>query len=562
MITTKIYTIFKYITIISILIISIIACETDFENVGGELVNNGVFNTKKQSIEILSYTKNLEKSRVDNINTSGVTSLRMPLGIMDNEDFGMLKSQVVAQIIPPSNIEWGESFNLDAVYLEIPYDSKSIRKDTDTIPKFELNNIYGDKDIIYKIKVSRLDTYLNSLDPSDPSQSNKYYSDKVYNITSDVLYPLTDFKPIENDTVEYFDRTLLSSSYNFEEIQVQDTIKYTEAKPFIRFKLNKTFFEDNFTNEDQRVFLEDRTDFLNHFKGIVIDAEGTDGSVMMLDFSLAKINLYYTNLEDKVADEVEPVDLNNDGDYVDEGETEGVHLNDDDDYTDLQVTISVRTKKTLTFPLIGIKTNHFERDYSSALGLTQITSPNTVEGEQKLYVQGAAGSIAILDLFNGVDLDELRAKNWLINEASLTFNIDNENNNNVPNRLLLYKLDPDEINDINENVQVLDAITQGDFFNGFLQVDDSESKNPTKYKVNITDYISEILKKEDFKTPSKLGLKVYNVLDSPVSPQDTIVKDYSWNPQGVVLYGNNFIESDTDYDKRVKLEIYYTELNN
>ncbi len=559
MITTKKNTIFKYITIALILVFNIVACETDFENVGGSLVDNGVFDTKKEIFDVLAYSKNIEKSRVDNISTSGITSLRIPLGVMDNDDFGVFKSQIIAQIIPPSDIEWGEDFKLDAVYFEIPYDATSIREETDDKPKFELNNIYGNEDVTYQIKISRLDTYLNRLDPTDPSKPNKYYSDKVFN-TSDVLYPLTDFKPSANDTVAYFDRTLLSESYNFEEVQVLDTIKYIDSQPFIRFKLDKTFFEDNFNEANSN--LENVNDFLNDFKGIVIETEGTDGSVMMLDFNLAKINLYYTNLEEKIADEVEPVDLNGDGDYDDEGETEGIQLNDDGDYNDTGITIPFRDKKVLTFPLLGIKTNHFERDYSNSLGFEQITNPNMIDGEKKLYVQGAAGSIAVLDLFNGVDLNELRNKNWLINEASLTFNIDNENNNDVPSRLLLYKLDPDETDDNNENAHVLDAITEIDYFNGYLQIDDEENENPIKYKVNITDYISEILKKEDFIVPSKLGLKVFNELDAPISTQDTIVKDYSWNPQGVVLFGNNYTETDMDFDKRIKLEIYYTELNN
>jgi hypothetical protein len=559
--TTKIVTIFKYITIISILIFSIVSCETDYENVGGELVDNGVFDTNRETFELLSYTKNLDKSRVDNISTAVLTSLKTPLGVMNNEDFGFFKSDVIAQLIPPSGLEWGEAPKLDAVYLEIPYDATSIRETEDTTPKFELNNIYGNKDVEYQIKISRLETYLNRLDPYDPSKPNSYYSDKVYD-KSTVLYQ-EEFKPNANDTVLYVERTLLSDSYNFEEIQVNDTIKLTDDKPFIRFKLDKTFFQDNFMNQDASYF-ENRDEFLNQFKGIVIEANSTtdEGSVMMLDFSLAKVNLYYTNLDEKIADEKEPVDLNNDGDYLDEGESEGIDLNNDGDYTDTGVTIPFRDKKILSFPLIGIKSNHIERTYLNASGFTQITSPNMVEGEQKLYVQGGAGSVAVIDLFNGVDLDELRAKNWLINEANLTFNIDNQNDNDVPSRLLLYKLDTDETNDINENAQILDAITEPDYFNGFLQIDDEETENPTKYKVNITDYISEVLRKEDFIMPSKLGLKVYNGLDKPITVNDTIVKDYSWNPQGVVLYGNNFSEADADFAKRLKLEIYYTELKN
>jgi len=531
--TTKIVTIFKYIAILSI-IISATSCETDFENVGGDLVDNGVFSTKKESFKVKAYTKNIDASRVDNISTAALSSLKIPLGIYKNDDFGLFKSKVVAQVNPPSILNWDiDNDILDAVYLEIPYDAKSIRESSDTEPKFELNNIYGDSDVDYQIQIKELNTYLSRLDPADPSKPNKYYSDKIFN-TATNLSDVINFHPNKNDTVAYYNRTLING---ITPIQAQDTIKVTDAKPYIRIPLNKSFFENNFLVESNQHFLENRDDFYNFFKGIVIQAEGTDGSVMMLDYSLAKINFYLSKSE--TTDETEftaNADLNNDG-VIDDAEVE--------------TTYPVRNKAVVSFPLVGIKTNHFDRDYSNANGVTQITSPDMVNGEQKLYVQGAAGSIAVIDLFSDADLTQLRNNNWLINEANLTFYIDNQNDNDVPNRLLLYKL--------NEKEQILDALTEPNYFNGFLQKDND---NPTKYKVNITDYISEVLKKEDFTEPVKLGLKVYNGLDTPITDQDKTVKDYSWNPQNIVLYGNNYAEGDADYSKRLKLEIYYTELNN
>ncbi len=56
----------------------------------------------------------------------------------------------------------------------------------------------------------------------------------------------------------------------------------------------------------------------------------------------------------------------------------------------------------------------------------------------------------------------------------------------------------------------------------------------------------------------KFGLKVYNPTDSPESFTDTLIDDFNWNPKGVVLYDHSI----SGGDKRVKLEIFYTELNN
>jgi hypothetical protein len=56
----------------------------------------------------------------------------------------------------------------------------------------------------------------------------------------------------------------------------------------------------------------------------------------------------------------------------------------------------------------------------------------------------------------------------------------------------------------------------------------------------------------------KLGLKVFNPSDVPVNILDTKIKDFSWTPKGVVLFG----QDPSFGDKRVKLEISYSKINN
>jgi len=83
-----------------------------------------------------------------------------------------------------------------------------------------------------------------------------------------------------------------------------------------------------------------------------------------------------------------------------------------------------------------------------------------------------------------------------------------------------------------------------------------EEGNPYKYEFKITDYISELLKSDEPLDLVKLGLKVYNASDLPSTIVDTTIKDYSWTPKGVVLFGNDMSAEE----KRVKLEISYTSL--
>ncbi len=550
---TKILTILKYITLSLIVFTSIVSCEKDFENVGGELVDNGVFSTNKQEFELVSYSKNIEASRVDNIDFLGTgAKLGITFGVYKTPAFGTLNASIVAQVLLPTNgVDWGTSPNLDAVYVEIPYSATRATNNNDGEAQFTLDNVYGNTAANFQVEISRLDTYLNLLDPLDPSKKNKYYSDYTFTAGT-VLHPSSDFKPRATDTILKFDRELLDVAANgYNPIMVEDTIKRADTSPFIRFKLDKDFFKTNFIENTTQTQFENADAFVDFFRGLLIKVTGNDGAILSLDFTEASLKLYYTNQEDKTEDET-TIDLNGDGDT-----------------DDTNVTYPVRTKNVMVFPIYGasrgIRTNSFVRDYNGSDALTALVNPNTTDGEKKLYIQGAQGSTAVIDLFKDVDLTELRNKNWLITEASLTFYVDqNASGRDVPEKLLLYKLDPDETNNINENEQLSDATKETPYFGGLLEKD---GDTPVKYKINITDYISNVLKQEDFVTPTKLGLKPFYFTDAlptdrTVTDSDLIVKDYSWDPKGVVIYGNNYTQGDADYDKRLRLEIHYTKQNN
>jgi hypothetical protein len=94
---------------------------------------------------------------------------------------------------------------------------------------------------------------------------------------------------------------------------------------------------------------------------------------------------------------------------------------------------------------------------------------------------------------------------------------------------------------------------------GGLLEKDANGK-PYRYVFKITDYISKLLSANAPADLEKktLGLKVYNPSDTPSAISDVKVRDYSWTPKGVVLYGQN----PSFEDKRVKLEISYTKINN
>lgn len=530
----------KYLSFIVVIIISIVACETDFEEVGVDLVDNDIFDTEKANFEVNSYTKNVLKSRVDNISLN-------PLGVYNTSNFGLLKANIATQLSVPSTIDYGLNPTIDEVIINIPYNST---RDTDGDfddgkPKFILNSIYGDQDAPFNLTVSRLETFLNRLDPIDPTKLKKYFSDKIYNKSTELYNE--SFTPSRNDTVYYVRRADFDSTDNNGQVVMDfDTIKRSDLAPSIKLPLNNNFFTTNFINNSTGDEFDTQDKFNIFFNGLFFESEGANGSMLMLNFNTANLTIYYSN--DVLTNETTTTgDLNGNGTSNDEN-------------------VPVRTKQTLIFGFAGVRTNSFERNYSGSLAEAALDNINE---NKKLYIQGAQGSIVSLDAFANMDLNAIREENWLINEANLVLNIDqNLSSEEVPTRLFLYKLD-DNNNAINEDAQILDILTEGEnAFDGNLQNEDNDdneetTENPLKYRFRITDYISEILKNEDPTQPVKFGIKAFHTSDLPNRqiPGDTIVREFSFDPRGVVIYGNDYIPSDSDYNKRLKLEIFYTKLN-
>ncbi len=516
--STKIVNSIKYIGLFTLVLFSIIACEKDFENVGVGLVDNNLFTPDVETFEVIAYNENSGNNRVDAI------PLHL-IGVYNHKDFGLLKSSFIGQL-NLAEIKFSDNMSIDAVVLDIPYYANVLEKNSDGKPNFELDSIIGNKEVEFNLKVYELGTFLNSLDPVDPSKSKKYYSDETY--TRKALLYSGNFQPNKNDTVLYVDRRFLDGDINT--VDDTDTIKKENSLPSIKIPLDNDFFKNNFLNQENSGVFDSSDNFKNYFRGLVIDADGTDGVMMQLAMSNATVTIYYSNIV--LTNETATTgDLNGDGDTDDE-------------------EVPVKTKQSTTFSLNGLNTSQYTRDYTTSNTniLERFNNPDKVNGEDKLYVQGAAGSITVLDLFNGIDLNEIREKNWLINEASLTLYVDNPADTIIPNKLYLYKYD--------YNSQILDATTEG-FIDGILKKD--EDNKPEKYEFLITDYISEILNNDgEALNINKLAIKAYNLRDNPLNISDTLMRNYSWDAKGVVLKGNNLPITDA---KRLKLEIFYTKSN-
>lgn len=507
--TTKVVKVLKYLGLFSIVFFTIISCEKEIESIGVNLVDNNNFNTGNLISEVIATNEN-----VDRVISSGVPQYL--LGVYSDTEFGKLKASIVSQLSLPAigeDYNYGTNAAIDSVIVYIPYQStRNLENYSDGKPSFAIDSVFGESNVEFQLNVYELKTFLNTLDPEDPSKLAVYYSDKEFQKGETSLFS-GNFKVNPDDTVAYIKRYMPdATSYDI------DTIKQTDLSPTIKIPLNEDMIQQLFVDNAAGSEFASIDDFQHYFRGLYIEAEelNSDKShVISLDMLNTNMIIYYSNDED----EAEGVDLNDNGTTGEQG---------------------VRVKKEYVFLLGSIKSNVIKRDNTNS----------KASGNDRLYVQGAAGSIATIEILNNENLPDLQDNNWLITDANLIFYVDqNASSNIAPEQLFLYNYD--------ENSQILDMMTEGLFaIGGALERD--EDGNPYRYVFKITDYISELLTSDEPLDLVKLGLKVYGSTDSPVSPTDTTIRNFSWNPKGVVLFGNDISAGD----KRIKLEISYSEINN
>lgn len=518
--TSKVNNFLKYGGLLSLVIFSFFSCEKELENIGVDLIDNNTFTTNKESFKIAASTLNIERIPANNLG-------QYLLGIYTDAEFGTMEASIATQLVPQTVgefYEFGENVTVDAAILEIPYQYTQLDDAADGKPRFKIDSVFGNADIPFKLQIFELQTFLNELNPQNPTEDATYYTDKEFQKGTEAFYN-DEFKVNPNDTIAYIKRyTFDANAMNNKGVVYDtDTIKATPTAPTVKLHLNERLINQFFVETAQTSNFDSKEAFKRFFKGLYLEASvlnSVNSHLVSFNLANAKMTLFYSN--DK--NEEDGTDINGNG-------TEGEGM--------------VRVNGNYVFNLNGVNTNVIKRDYTNS----------KASGEDKLYVQGTNGSMLTVDLFINEDLSELRNRNLLINNASITFHIDeNANTSHLPEKLFLYNLD--------NNEQLIDVFTEGfDALKGERDFEFNENNEKVylnTYTFNITNYISEILKAEDPASLFTLGVRVYNPTDEPQSPSDKTVNQRNWNPKGVVLYGTNA----TDVSKQPTLTINYTEVTN
>jgi hypothetical protein len=241
-------------------------------------------------------------------------------------------------------------------------------------------------------------------------------------------------------------------------------------------------------------------------------------------------------------------------------------------YTEDLVTngVTTRVPKTLDLNLNGNSVSLLDQTNTNSAYSNAVNSPNTSMGDASLYLKGGEGAMTVIDLFKTPgELNLIRTKGWLINEANLVFHIDAEKmaSSNEPNRVYLYDLTNNRpvVDYFLDVTNATDVKKSKYVFSGLINKEAVTNGRGQTYKIRITNQIRNLVKYAD-STNVKLGLVVtenigetgFSKLKTPNSFTKKLPKATVMNPLGTVLYGSH---PSVPVDKRVKLQIYYTKPN-
>jgi len=549
----------KYIKLVSVFFIFLIfSCDKDFTSIDSDVISSeNAINFSTSSIDYPLVASNL---RLNPVKSNNLPSFM--LGYNNNPVFGESKASFLGQVIPTEfSPSFGENVVLDSVVLTIPYYSRAVETSEEGDISYEIDSIYGNSPT--KLYVYKSNFYLRDFDPSgDFSDAQNYYSNGALSnseyinqseVEAELLYESgvigdgsDDFTP----SSERIDLTLLDS--------LGESYVSSSIAPAIRLKLNNpndNFWQSVFFENEGNPALVNPNTFKEFFRGLYIKADGvnSEGSMMMLNFasSNTKLTIHYTS------------ETSSDSDTDSGGTT--------------TETITSQNEYVLNFTdnLINVYENNFQVD---------VSTPNTVEGDERLYLKGGEGYMSTIDLFGGdiqdengemVDAfdhfknsfynEENEIANKIINEAYIEFFVDQAQNiQDEPDRIYLYNFEQNTAlidyfldqsvssTTINAKINHLEPLTRDG---------DSITGEGVKYKIRITEHLNNLILRDS--TNAKLALVVtanvgsidnFSILNSGEEDRD-FPSGAILTPKGTVLHGSQ----SENIDKRPRIKIYYTD---
>lgn len=600
--------IFKVSALVGTLFLLLASCEDELDTIGEGVISGEPFTTGKVEYDVFAYNKGI----------TAVQTNRLPLyqlGTFNDPIYGKRKASIISQLSLPSvSPTFGdltqssedeadsddnestiqENETVKEVYLYIPFqlppssdtdgdgvddefesgddvndpnsdfDGDGVSDNQERIQgsnpfdpdedgtgddfvansypnRFDLDSIYGNRSQPFNLIVSRSNYFLRELDPnSNFAEAQEYYSNQ-------------DFSSFIGETLFNGEVTIDDEELLFRENEddpdtenIDESLEVTNRlNPGIRIALDPDFFQENILDKEGQSELLSQSNFKNFFRGIHLSGTDMDELMFLLDLTQANITITYEYDDyDAEADDV---------------------VKSERDFT---LNFLVGTSAGIT----GNAVNVFENEMLPPEVLNAIDNN---ENASRIYVKGGA-TLAEVRLFDETEnggsgiINQIKQKNWIVNEANLVFYVDRQAVDASvvePPRLYLYNAENnrplfDASNEIVTSNSGTNPLRYFPNHDGLLEKDGDLG---LKYTIRITEHINNIIVRDSVN--AKLGLTLtpnigITLLQEAIGSNAEGV-DYpvaaAVSPLGTVLYGSNV--SGEEEEKKLKLEIYYTEAN-
>ncbi|BAO54725.1 DUF4270 domain-containing protein [Nonlabens marinus] len=529
----------KYGTMVLAIVFVLVSCDTDPTELGSDFLGIDIDGTiVQQDFEAKAFSAPLNPVQTNNFPS-------VQLGTYTDPLYGETKYEFVTQLsLATAGVDFGANRRLDSVVLEIPYFTTVEGREGEATT-YSIDSLYGTGEVDVKIFENRY--FLNSFDPNNVDQAAVYYSDFGSVIAANAGQEILPFN--ENNGVNPLLVSFRPDNREINLTEVDDTntkVTTERLSPRLRQKLDLEYWEQKIFNLPTGASqLSSDSNFQNYLRGLYFKVSNptNDGMLAYLNLNDAAITLYYNS---------DILDLN---DSNGNGRT--------DDFFNIDSSFKIN--------LAGTKVVLTESNVPQQTQAAISNSFNPIEGSERLYINGGAGAITLIDLF-GPDNDNdgeadaltlLKSKNVLVNEANLEFYVDKAQvtaGSKEPERILIY--------DFVTGRYLLDfepsgtGITSNINHLGRLEV---ESNGDRRYKIRLTNHISQVL--QDNLPNNRLAVVVsqnVSLLGSSKVKSQTQPLPISSIPisagiahEGTVLHGN----LSDDAAKRLKLKVFYTEPN-
>lgn len=533
----------KHILLFALTVILLVSCDNDFNELGANIAGVDNFLGEPESKYQVTTTV-LETGIPESTDLTANA-----LGIYDNPVFGLTTANFATQLeLDSESID--REFNLDlqpyiqSVVLTVPYYSTKMSTEADGSGNYRLDSIYGPNpaSTLMKLSVYESGYFMRDINPIDQLAQSYYTDQNVLFDNAKIPYlgnPLnTDSDQNQNEKFFFnnAENTAIVKSAPNLSVSTDSVSTTLRNVPVMKLNLNKNFIMSKIFQAPAGKLLNNNV-FKDYFRGLYFKVEqsgSSKGNLGMLNFKAGKITITYREYV-SVPNPTPPAGYKP----------------------------PARTTKTLVLNMTG-----------RTVSLISQGSPYVTPNSQQFALKGGAkGSMAIIDLFTPAELTQIKKDKWLINDASLTFTIakDAMNTGDIkaaePKRVYLYDLTNNRAlidYQVDQSASSVSTKFNKSTFGGIIKKGSDD--RGTTYKIRLTKHLIRIVRQDS--TNVRLGLVVTEDINNTATKKiktpvldgkiKTIPLMATVHPLGTILYGSNIPVGDPNYDKRPKLEIYYT----